>query len=69
MRFVLGIIVGASITIGAATSTTRRTPGPGADTEDSRMVNWDVVHKNVHELGANIRAEWNRLTGRLRDKT
>ena len=69
MRFVLGIIVGVLITIGAAYVHDSSTPGPGADTEDRRMVNWDVVHKNFQDLGAKLDAEWNRLTGHLRDKT
>jgi hypothetical protein len=69
MRLVFGIILGVLITIGAAYVHDSSATGPGPDTEDRRMVNWDVVHKDFRDLGAKLSAEWNRLTGHLGDKT
>jgi hypothetical protein len=66
MRFVLGILVGIALTIGAAymldrTGTSEAAAGPAA--ERQQMVNWDVVSRNWEELSARIRQEWSRLTG------
>jgi hypothetical protein len=68
MRFAIGLIFGVLITIGAAYLHDSWTSGPSPDTEDGRMVNWNVVHRNVHDLGANISAEWKRLSERIQAK-
>lgn len=69
MRLIPGIILGILITIGTAYVHDSWTSEPGAATEEQRMVNWDVVHRNFHDMGVNIAAEWNRLTDGLHQKT
>ena len=73
MRFFLGMIVGALLTIGiayvsdasiaGATSTT----GAGASTQTSverPMVNWDVVSNNWHHFTVGVRNTWHKLAAR-----
>jgi hypothetical protein len=64
MRFLVGLIVGVLLTIGAAYVHDSWVAGP--DTQDRRMVNWDVVQRSFHELGSELKAEWNKLTGHPR---
>jgi hypothetical protein len=62
MRLILGMILGAALTIGAAYVTdTAAKPGAGADARP--MVNWDVVGRNVDSLTATIKQGWAKLTG------
>jgi len=58
MRLILGIILGAALTVGGAyiADTT-------AGAEAKPMVNWDVVAKNFNEVSAVARAGWKRITG------
>jgi len=58
MRLLLGMIIGAGLTVGAAyvADTTA-----GADAKP--MVNWDVVAKNVDHVTTLARAGWKRITG------
>ena len=60
MRLILGIILGAAITIGGAyvsDSTSKSAP-------DARpMVNWDVVAKNFDAVSAMVKSGWTKLTG------
>ena len=64
MRLILGMILGAALTVGVAyvsdTTTTKPTT-PGADARP--MVNWDVVGRNVDSLTTMIKQGWNKLTG------
>lgn len=69
MRFVAGLILGVLLTIGAAYIHDTWVGAPGPDTQSRRLVNWDVVHRNVNDLAANVKAEWANLTGHLHDKT
>jgi hypothetical protein len=68
MRFLLGIVVGVLITVGTAyihdSSATTSMSGP--DGVASRMVNWEVVSRNVNDLSTNVRDDWDRLTKKLR---
>jgi hypothetical protein len=57
MRFILGIIVGCALTVGVA-YVTDATSAPGP-----RMVNWDVVAKNLDHVAALAREGWRKITG------
>ena len=69
MRFLLGIIVGAFLTIGAAymsdASTTRISASATQSSDEQRpMVNWDVVSRNWQSLSLGVRQTWDRLASR-----
>jgi hypothetical protein len=60
MRLILGMILGAALTIdGAYLVDTSKAPGA----EQQRMVNWEVVSRNVDSLTTMIRQGWSKLTG------
>jgi hypothetical protein len=58
MRLILGIILGAALTVGGA-----YVADSAAGTGGAKMVNWDVVAKNFDEVSAATRAGWKRITG------
>jgi hypothetical protein len=62
MRLILGMILGAALTIGAAyvSDTAGRSSGAA---EQRPMVNWDVVGRNVDTLTTMVKQGWARLTG------
>ena len=60
MRLILGMILGAALTVGAA-YVVDTSKAPGA--EQQRMVNWEVVSRNVDTLTTIIKQGWSRLTG------
>jgi hypothetical protein len=63
MRFLLGIIVGAALTILTAYVVDSRTNVAGIETTTTRqMVNWDVVSQNWQQFSDRVRGEWRRLT-------
>lgn len=64
MRFLLGIIVGAALTILTAYVVDSRTNVASVDnpTASRQMVNWDVVSRNWEQFSSRVRGEWNRLT-------
>ncbi len=67
MRFVLGIIVGAILTIGVAYLSDASISGSSnttAQTEQHPMVNWDIVNKNWQNLTSEVRNTWHRLASR-----
>ena len=69
MRFLLGIIVGAILTIGVAYLSDASTSGPSnaaarTSVEQRPMVNWDVVSKNWQSLSLGVRNTWNKLAAR-----
>ena len=69
MRFLLGIIVGVFLTIGAAyvsdASTTRISASATQSSDEQRpMVNWDVVSRNWQSLSLGVRQTWDRLASR-----
>ncbi|MGZ5918015.1 MAG: hypothetical protein ACXWJ4_11995 [Methyloceanibacter sp.] len=63
MRLLLGMILGALLTVGAAFISDSMTPSTSAgDTESRRMVNRDVAGERLHAFTAYVREEWDRLT-------
>ena len=58
MRLLFGIILGIALTVGGA-YVMDSTAGDGA----ARMVNWDVVSKNVEGATNFFRESWRRITG------
>jgi hypothetical protein len=61
MRFLLGIIVGAALTIGTAYIVDARSD----PLQGTRMVNWEVVGKKVSELTADLRVLWDDFTRQI----
>jgi hypothetical protein len=60
MRLIFGMILGAALTIGGAyIADTAKAPGA----EQQRMVNWEVVSRNVDTLTTMIKQGWSKLTG------
>ena len=60
MRLILGMILGAALTVGGAyVVDTAKAPGA----EQQRMVNWDVVGHNVDSLTSMIKQGWSKLAG------
>lgn len=65
MRLLLGLVLGALLTIGTAYvhDTAPARSVPSATTSETRpIVNWDVVHTNLRSLRAWMVTEWHRLT-------
>jgi len=61
MRFVLGMVVGALITVGAAyIADSKSDPLQG-----TRMVNWTVVGERVDELTADLQKVWGDFTRQI----
>jgi hypothetical protein len=61
MRFLLGVIVGALLTIGTAyVVDSRADPLQG-----TRMVNWQVVGEKVSALTADLRTVWHDFTRQI----
>jgi hypothetical protein len=58
MRLILGIILGAALTVGGA-----YVADSAAGVGGAKMVNWDVVAKNFDDVSAATRAGWKRITG------
>jgi hypothetical protein len=57
MRLIFGIVLGALLTVGGAYVV------DSSSAADAKMVNWDVVSKNVETLGTKVKQGWARLTG------
>lgn len=66
MRVLIGIILGALLTIGGAylydSHNALSATGPSASVQRP-MVNWDVVSTKWNHLTDRARAEWTRLAG------
>jgi len=66
MRVLLGIVLGAFLTVGGAylhdTNSARLVSGAPAS-EQRPLVNWDVVGTQWGRLTQRARAEWTRLAG------
>ena len=59
MRLFFGIILGCLLTVGVAYVVDTMSPSsPG-----SRMVNWEVVGKNIDTLTNMAREGWKKITG------
>jgi hypothetical protein len=66
MRVLLGIILGAVLTIGGAYLYDSHNALNAANAPASvqrPMVNWDIVNTKWQHLTEKARSEWNRLTG------
>ena len=66
MRVLLGIILGAVLTVGAAylydANNTATAQNPQASAQKP-LVNWDIVASKWNRLTARAHAEWVRLAG------
>jgi hypothetical protein len=61
MRFLLGVIIGALLTVGGAyIADSRSDPLQG-----TRMVNWTVVGERVDELTAGLQKVWDNFTRQM----
>jgi hypothetical protein len=59
MRFIFGLIVGCLLTIGGAyVVDTMSSPAAGG-----KMVNWDVVAKNLDNVTALAKEGWKKIAG------
>jgi len=74
MRMLLGMILGALLTIGGAyiydsghgtVAAGDTTTGSATTTASRPMVNWDVVGVKWHELTEGARHQWNRVTANV----
>jgi hypothetical protein len=64
MRVLIGIILGAVLTVGGAYLYDSRAPLRAVNSSASAqrpMVNWDVVSTKWNHLTERARAEWNRI--------
>jgi len=61
MRFLLGMIFGAALTIATAYIIDARSD----PLQGTRMVNWTVVGERVSEATANLRVMWNDFTRQM----
>lgn len=69
MRLLLGIILGAALTIGGAYVYDRDTAG-AASTDatinaERPMVNWDVVSVKWRDLSEGAKHQWDRVTANI----
>jgi hypothetical protein len=66
MRFLLGIIVGVGLTVGAAyLYDSRNTADASSNATAARpMVNWDVVDRNWQRATSRVRQEWDKLAAK-----
>jgi len=64
MRLLIGIILGALITVGGAyIYDTAHAPSTVTAAAERPLVNWDVVAVKWNGLAARARTEWTRLAG------
>ena len=66
MRLLLGIIVGAFLTVGGAYVYDSHNAQSASNTTarlQRQLVNWDVVNTKWDHLTERVRAEWTRLAG------
>ncbi|AXK79732.1 hypothetical protein DW352_03880 [Pseudolabrys taiwanensis] len=66
MRLLVGLILGALLTVGGAYIYDSQHNATTA-TLERPLVNWDVVNTKLDHLGAKARAEWNRLRAGSRE--
>jgi hypothetical protein len=59
MRFILGLIIGCALTIGGAYIVDSMSPPPGG----GKMVNWDVVAKNLDSVTSLAKEGWKKIAG------
>ena len=62
MRFLLGVIFGALLTVGIAfVADSYVTTDAAADTTTRRIVNWDVAEERLRVFTTAVRTGWDRL--------
>lgn len=64
MRVLIGVILGAVLTVGGAyLYDSHAVPGAATSSTSAQrpMVNWDVVNTKWNHLTERARAEWNRI--------
>jgi hypothetical protein len=59
MRFILGLIVGCALTVGGAYIADSMASSQTA----GKMVNWDVVAKNLDTVSTLAKEGWKKITG------
>jgi hypothetical protein len=64
MNFLLGLVLGALIAVGAAY--VHDTSLPPAEREARAIVNWDAFDADMKSLREDMADGWSRLTGRKR---
>lgn len=70
MRLILGMILGAALTVGGAyihdsgTSSTALAPADPSQQQVRPMVNWDVVSLEWNRLSSRAQAQWNEWTAK-----
>lgn len=64
MRMLVGMIFGVLLTVGVAYMADST-----ATAADGRMVNWEVVNRNLQSAGQQVRGGWDRLTGAIGSRT
>ncbi|MBK8008269.1 MAG: hypothetical protein IPK23_07415 [Rhizobiales bacterium] len=64
MRFLLGIFVGAALTVLTVYVVDNRAAIVGVENTAStrHMVNWDIVSQNWNLFSDRVKGEWRRLT-------
>lgn len=68
MRLLLGIILGAVLTVGGAYLYDSHNASASIEapaTAQRPMVNWDVVTVKWHAFTANARSQWRRVTANI----
>ncbi|RDV05502.1 hypothetical protein [Undibacter mobilis] len=69
MRLLLGIILGAALTIGGAyvydSSHAGSASNDGTLTAERPMVNWDVVGVKWRDLSEGAKQQWHRVTANI----
>jgi hypothetical protein len=62
MRFLLGVIVGFLLTVGAAfVVDSFEASEVASDATSRQIVNWDVAKERLHDTTGSIRLGWHRL--------
>jgi hypothetical protein len=67
MRMLLGMILGAILTVGGAFLYDNWAPGPASTraVEQRPMVNWDVVDENWRTVRQRARETWTKLSHKV----
>jgi hypothetical protein len=65
MRFLLGLVFGALLTVGIAFVSDTWTAPAGNQVERRAMVNWDVVGDNLRSVRQHAHEMWSRLSNKV----
>ena len=61
MNLLLGLILGALLTIGTAFVADAFSTSQSTETCTKQIVNWEVAKERLHETSSSIATGWNRL--------